>query len=95
MVIAPSSGGKTAELTLRGQGQPEGKAHIVLALYQNGKMRCAAQDKVSSLNGSNALEFAFDKAPAAGTYDYKIFFLADKGTLAPLIAERSGSVTVK
>ena len=94
-VSVPAVSGKTAELTLRGQGQTEGEANIKLALYQNGRMRYAAEDTVDSLNSSEELKFVFEKAPAAGTYDYKIFFLRDDGTFAPLTTARTGSVTVK
>ena len=90
---APVIAADTAAMELTGQGQTEGSCRVLLALYQNDKMRYIAEDTVPSLNGRAELALAFDKAPAAGDYNYKVFFL-DDSTSAPLAAAKSGKLTV-
>ena len=84
----------SAQLTLFGQNQNISSSKIILALYNDTRMVAAGSGDVSALNGSQTLTLSLSKAPASGSYNYKVFFLSDNETFAPISNPASGTVRI-
>lgn len=82
-----------AALELEGSNNTTG-AKLVLALYDSGKMVACGTTQLAQLNGNQNAGLTLDQPVAAGSYSYKLFILANDGTLTPLMTPRSGSITV-
>lgn len=83
-----------ATLTVSGQNLDLTGAQLVLALYQEGQMKASGMTAVTDLNQTQKLTVEVSDTLKKGSYSYKLFFLAEDGSMTPIWKPCEGSVRV-